>query len=316
MTSVEKSIMRRTFSAARIVEYLATQVRFAWRSRWALLFASPFFILFAIFFAYPLGFAVWLSFTNWLGPEHVTMVGLDNYAKLLHDQRFWSSFGNIVIIFLMYVPPMTALATVFAVILNAGFVRLQGFWRALIFLPNITSMVAAGYVFKVLLETNSGFVNGALGLVGASPIPWLDDPTWARISISLLVTWVSLGFNSLIILSGLQAIPRELEEAARVDGATRRQAFWHITVPLLRPQIIFSFTMSVLGSFQLYTEPYILTKGGPIGATDTPAMEIYNQMFVFVKYGYAAALSIVFMLIVVVVTLLQYRFTSRWEQVW
>jgi ABC-type sugar transport system permease subunit len=186
-------------------------------------------------------------------------------------------------------------------------------WRALIFLPYITSMVAAGYTFRLMLDTNSGAANRALSWFGLGPVPWLDDPWWARISLGLMMIWAWLGYNTVIMLAGLQTIPAELAEAARIDGAGRTQVFRQITVPLLRPVILFSVTLSIIGTFQMYTEPLILTNGGPIRATQTPVMEIFQTTFQNLKFGYAAAMSYVYFAVIVVATLVQFRFFSRGE---
>jgi ABC-type sugar transport system permease subunit len=219
---------------------------------------------------------------------------------------------NVVIIFFICIPLMTFLAVVLAVLLNGRYVRLQGIWRALIFLPYImASTVAATLTFQLLLDTNSGYANTLLSFFGVSPIPWLDDIWWARVSVGLLIFWAWLGFNMLIMLAGLQAIPPEVIEAARVDGAGRIQTFRKIIVPLLRPQIIFSVTLSIIGTFQLFTEPFILTNGGPARATQTPVLEIWNNTFGYLRVGYAAALSYVFLAIIIVVALVQFFFASR-----
>jgi ABC-type sugar transport system permease subunit len=286
-------------------------LRALWRHRWPLLFVSPFFVLFAVFMVYPIAFSLWLSLHQWRGVKAMRWVGLDNYRVLLGDQLFWETMLNSAILFLVYVPLLTFLAVVLASVLNAGFLRLQGLWRALIFLPHITSMVAAGYTFRLMLDTHSGAANRALGWLGLGPVAWLDDRWWARISLGLLMIWAWLGYNTVIMLAGLQTIPPELAEAARVDGAGRVQVFRQITVPLLRPVIVFAVTLSVIGTFQMYTEPLILTSGGPFRSTRTPVMEIFSTTFENLKFGYAAAMSYVYFAVIVVVTLLQLRFVSR-----
>lgn len=288
-------------------------VRALWRYRWPFLFVSPFFVLFGVFALYPILFSLWLSLHSWRGIGPMRWVGLGNYRLLLHDDIFWHAMLNALILFVIYVPVMTCLAVVLAAVLHAGFLRLQGVWRALIFLPHITSMVAAGFTFRLLLDTESGYANRALGWVGLGPVAWLDSPWWARISLGLLMVWAWLGYNTVIMLAGLQTIPAELPEAARVDGANRWQVLRQITVPLLRPVIVFSVTLSIIGTFQMYTEPFILTRGGPIRATDTPVMEIFATTFSNLKFGYAAAMSYVYFVVIVVVTLLQFRFVSREE---
>jgi ABC-type sugar transport system permease subunit len=282
-----------------------------WRYRWPLLFVSPFFLLFAVFFLYPIVFSLWLSLHDTRGLAESRFVGFQNFATLLRDTHFWSSMVNVVILFVIYVPVMTAAAVVLASVLNAGFLRLQGVWRALVFVPHITSMVAAGFTFRLLLDKDSGYANAALGSFGVSPVPWLDDVWWARLSIGLLMIWAWLGYNTVIMLAGLQTIPRELVEAAKVDGANRTQALLRITVPLLKPVIVFAVTLSIIGTFSMFTEPLILTRGGPARATETPVMQIFSTTFAEVKYGYAAAMAYVYFAIVVVVTVVQFRFVTR-----
>jgi lactose/L-arabinose transport system permease protein len=288
-----------------------TSIRSLWRYRWPLLFVSPFFVLFAVFFLYPIVFSLWLSLHDTRGLTDARFVGLQNFDTLFRDTHFWGSMANVVILFAIYVPVMTAAAVVLASVLNAAFVRLRGLWRALIFVPHITSMVAAGYTFRLLLDKDSGYANTALGLFGVSPVPWLDDAWWARLSIGLLMVWAWLGYNTVIMLAGLQTIPRELVEAAKVDGANRTQALLRITVPLLKPVIVFSFTLSIVGTFSMFTEPLILTRGGPARATETPVMQIFTTTFAELKYGYAAAMAYVYFAIVVVVTVVQFRFVTR-----
>jgi ABC-type sugar transport system permease subunit len=290
-------------------------IRSVWRYRWPLVFIAPFFVLFAVFGVYPILFSLWLSLHEWKGVGPMQYVGIENYRFLMRDRLFWGSMRNALILFFLYVPVMTFLAIVLATVLNAGFLRLQGLWRALIFVPHITSMVAAGFTFRLIFDTHSGFANRALGWFGVSPIPWLDDVWWARITLALMMIWAWLGYNTVIMLAGLQTIPTEVSEAARVDGANRVQVFSQITVPLLRPVIIFSVTLSIIGTFQMYTEPLILTQGGPIRATETPVMQIFSTTFQNLKFGYAAAMSYVYFIVIVVVTLLQFRFVSREEQV-
>jgi lactose/L-arabinose transport system permease protein len=285
-----------------------------WRNRWPLLFIAPFFVLFAVFFLYPIVFSLWLALHSTRGLGRAEFVGLGNFELLLRDPLFWGSMGNAAILFLIYVPLLTVLAIVLASVLNAGLLRLQGLWRALIFLPHITSMVAAGYTFRLLLERDGGYVNTALSWFGVSPVPWLDDPWWARISLGLLMIWAWLGYNTVIMLAGLQTIPRELVEAAKVDGAGRVQALLRITVPLLKPVIVFAVTLSIIGTFAMFAEPFVLTRGGPARATETPVMQIFSTTFEEIKYGYAAAMAFVYFAVVVTVTIIQLAFVTRGDE--
>lgn len=283
-----------------------------WRQRWGLLFIAPFFVLFGVFSVYPILFSSWLSFQEWNGvPGRELFVGFENFTYALRDNLFWESMLNVVLIFALHLPLMLFVALVLAVILNQNFLRLQGLWRALIFLPHLTSMVAAGFTFRLILEQETGFANALLTGLGLTSVPWLNDVWWSRVSVSLLLLWAWTGYEMVIFLSALQTIPPELNEAAMMDGANRVQIFWRITVPLLQPVIIFCFTVSLIGTFGLFTEPTILTGGGPIHSTATPTMEIFGNAFTNLKYGYAAALSYIYFLIVVVATVLQLRFTNR-----
>jgi ABC-type sugar transport system permease subunit len=290
---------------------VARRRRFA-RHGWPLLFIAPFFVLFAVFSLYPIGFSAWLSLHDWslIGPAR--WVGLDNYHALLHDALFWQSMLNAALLFLIYVPAMTFLALVLAALLNSRYVRLEGLWRTLIFLPYIMSgTVAAAFTFQLLLDGDAGYANRLLSFVGVSPVPWLGSTWWARISVGLLVLWAWLGYNMLIMLAGLLAIPPELSEAARVDGAGPVRIFFRITVPLLRPVILFSVTLSIIGTFSLFTEPLLLTNGGPANATTTPVIQIWQNTFSFLRVGYSAAMSWVYFAVIVVMALTQFFLVSR-----
>lgn len=292
----------------RSLRHTTPWYRVVWRQRWAYLFISPFFILFAVFALYPIIFSFWLSFHDWNGFTAMEFIGLDNYRRLFRDTYFWNAMLNTVILFFIYVPVMILFAIVLANMLHANYLRFQGIWRALLFLPHLTSMVSAGFIFRLILDTNSGIANRFLAWLSLPPVPWLDSVWWARISLGLLMIWAWLGYNTVIMLAGLQTIPGELNEAARIDGANRSQVFWSITVPLLRPVIVFSLTLSIIGTFQMFTEPFILTRGGPIGSTETPVMQIFTTLFSNIRYGYAAAMSYVFFVTILIAAFLQLRF--------
>ncbi len=277
---------------------------------WPLIFVSPFFILFGIFALYPVGYSFFLSFHEWSGLGDMRFVGLANYRQLMRDGIFWRSMLNVIYIFLLYVPAMVVSALVVASILNAGFLKLQGLWRALIFLPYITSAVAAAFTFSLILD-RQGVANQGLAWLGLAPVPWLESAWGARVSVGLLLFWGGLGYNTVIILAGLQTIPRELRDAARVDGAGPVRVFRHVTVPLLQPVILFVLALTTIGTFQMFTEPYILTEGGPIRATTTPIMQVFGTTFDNLEFGYAAAMSYVYFAIIVVITLLQVRLLNR-----
>jgi lactose/L-arabinose transport system permease protein len=283
------------------------------KARWAYTFISPFYILFAIFGLYPMGLSLYLSFTRWKGVGPMEFAGLVNFGLVLKDKVFWQSMANGVILFFLYVPVMLFLALALAVILNSGRVKGFRFFRTLIFLPFITNMVAAGFTFQILLEKQNGLFNMLLGIIGLPGIPWLESVWWARISLSLLIIWAWLGYNMVIMLAGLQTIPKDLNEAAQVDGASPIQAFFRITVPLMRPVILFCTITSMIGSFGLFTEVSTLTRGGPVNATITPLIRIYGLAFGSYQFGYASAVAYTFFALIFILTIIQFRLNREQE---
>lgn len=283
------------------------------QARWAYTFISPFYILFAIFGLYPMLLSLYLSFTRWKGVGPIEFAGLVNFGLILKDKVFWQSMTNGVILFFLYVPVMLFLALALAVVLNSGRVKGFRFFRTLIFLPFITNMVAAGYAFRILLEKQNGLLNVLLKYAGLSPIPWLEDVWWARISLSLLIVWAWLGYNMVIMLAGLQTIPRDLTEAALIDGASPIQAFFRVIIPLMRPVILFCMITSTIGSFGLFTEVSTLTRGGPVNATLTPLIRIYGVAFGSYQFGYASALAYTFFALIFVLTIIQFRLNRDQE---
>jgi len=305
----ETSVMKRPYSS--IVAKLRQKWNEIYKARWPYLFISPFYILFLIFGVYPILFSLYLSFTEWKGLGPIKFVGLRNFELLLRDKIFWQSMTNGVILFFMYVPIMTFLALVLAVILNSKRVRGFRFFRTLLFIPYIMNIVAAGFTFRLLLNQKYGLVNALLEIFSIPPVPWLESTWGGRISLCLLVIWAWLGYNMVIMLAGLQTIPGELTEAALIDGASPIQAFFYVTIPLMRPVILFSVVLSTMGSFNLFSEIYNLTGGGPINATLTPVIVIFDQAFGNFRLGYASAMSYLYFLILFVLTLLQFRYFGR-----
>ena len=294
---------------------LITRLRQKWteiyKARWPYLFISPFYILFLIFGVYPVLFSLYLSFTEWKGLGPIKFVGLKNFELLLRDKVFLQSMTNGVILFFLYVPIMTFLALVLAVILNSKRVRGFRFFRTVIFIPYIMNIVAAGFTFRLMLNEKYGLVNALLGIFNIAPVPWLESAWGGRVSLALLVIWAWLGYNMVIMLAGLQTIPGELTEAALIDGANPVQAFFYVTIPLMRPVILFSVVLSTMGSFNLFSEIYNLTGGGPVNATLTPVVVIFNQAFGNFRLGYASAMAYVYFLILFVLTLLQFRYFGQ-----
>lgn len=290
----------------------ATRSRFTWnrfqRTIAPYIFISPFYILFAIFMGYPFLFSLYLSFQRWNGLGPMRPVGLQNYTNLVNDQVFLQSLANSVILFFQYVPVLLLSALVLAVLLNSGYLKLQSMFRAVIFLPYVTSLIAISYVFSLLLDRDYGLLNLLLGMVGIPKIGWLSTPTMARISLDFLVIWRWLGYNMVLMLAGLQSIDTQLYEAAKIDGANTLQVFWRITFPLMRPVLLFCLMLSTIGTFSLFTEPLVLTGGGPANATITPVLYLYQQGFNYLKFGYASAIAYVYFVIMAALTLIEMRY--------
>lgn len=290
------------------------------KNRWAYMFISPFFALFFIFQAFPVAYSIYLSVHDWDGIGPKEYVALENYRFLTGPggKAFQQSLQNGVILFFMYVPIMTLLAIVLAVLLNSRRVRGYKIYRTVLFIPYITSMIAAGITFQLLLQQDGGLFNVALEALGAKPQPWLETKWLARVSLSLLITWGWLGYNMVIMLAGLQTISHELTEAARIDGANAVQALFYITIPLLRPVILFSVILSTMGSFGLFNETMALfssTGGaGPLRSTLTPLVYIYGQAFGRFRLGRAAAAGYIYFIFIFVLTLVQLRFVGREEE--
>lgn len=287
------------------------------KNRWAYVFISPFYILFLIFGLLPVLYSIYLSFHKWQGLGSLEFVGLKNFTYLfgVGGKVFWQSILNGIILFVMYVPIMTFVAIVLAVILNSRLVRFFQGYRTMMFAPYVTSMVAAGFTFRLLLENKGGLFNVILNTLRLPGIPWLENIWWAKVSLCLLVIWGWLGYNMVIMLAGLQTIPRELTEAALIDGASSVQAFFRITIPLLRPVILFSVILSTMGSFSLFNEVMALTRStaGPTRATLTTLVQIYFEAFDSFRFGRASAEAYVYFALIFVLTLVQFRYFGREE---
>ncbi len=271
------------------------------------LFILPVLLLFVGFKIYPIVTSLLMSFTTRVNGVDV-FNGVDNYARLWADPTFWKALRNTLTILVFQVPVMLAMALVLALALNTAFVKLMPLWRLGVFLPSVVGLVAYGILFANLLNRDFGLINWVLGWVGVGPIDWLTDPTWAKVAIMLAITWHSTGASAIIYLAGLQSLPRELYEAAEVDGAGRIRQFVSLTIPLLRPIILFTVVMSTIGTLQLFSEPFVITAGGPNNETLTLSMYLYNNAFKFFDFGYASALAWVLALFVTLIGILQVRF--------
>lgn len=269
-------------------------------------FLLPMIIIFCVFMIYPIVKSFILSFYQFKGGEY-NFVGLKNYLTLMKDPILLKGLKNTFIYLIIQVPIMIFLALVLAYFLNQTFLRLKEMFRVSIFLPAVTSLVAYSLVFKLLLNTNYGLVNYLLEALGIGTIDWLNGPISAKVSVMIAITWRWTGYNMVIMLAGLQRIPNEIYEAADIDGASRLQKFMKVTLPLMRPIILFCAITSTIGTLQLFDESYILTNGGPDNETITVAHYLYDSGFRYLKFGYAAAMSYILVVIIAILSFVQFK---------
>lgn len=272
---------------------------------------SPFFILFAIFGAFPVLFSIWISFHSWDGIGQMKWVGLEQYDYLLSDPTFWKTIGNTMIIWVLSTVPMLFLALVIANALHNA-TRFRSFYRIAYFIPNVTSVVAVTLVFGSIFSNNFGLLNAFLQSIGLGKIDWLTQPWGIKIAIATIVTWRWVGYNAIIYLAGLQAISADVYEAAKVDGASPRQVFWRITVPMLRPVILFTAVTSTIGGLQIFTESRVLfgdtnNIGGPGDAGLTIVSYLYQSAFIKNQFGYGAAIGWALFILIVLFSIINWR---------
>ncbi|SHM67841.1 lactose ABC transporter membrane protein [Gracilibacillus kekensis] len=262
----------------------------------------------SLFYFYPMVQAFILSLQSGMG-ANLDFVGFDNYVRLFNDPTFITALTNTILYLLIQVPVMIVLALIFSVLLNDPTLKFRGFFRTAIFLPAVTSLVAYAVIFKYLFG-NDGIVNDLLISLNlmSEPIAWLSDPFWAKITIIIAITWRWTGYNMIFYLSALQNVDKSMYEAARIDGASALQQFFFITIPLLKPIILFTSIVSTIGTLQLFDEVMNITSGGPGNATMTISMYIYNLSFEYTPdFGYAATVSYVILIIVVVLSFIQFK---------
>jgi multiple sugar transport system permease protein len=281
--------------------------------RWApYVFISPFFVLFGVFGVFPLLFSLYLAFQSWeptSGIAAMQFVGFDNFVFAFGDAWFWKSLTNTLWLAVCTGVPQHLVAIPLAVFIHTSFKRLRDGMVGAYFLPYITSTVAIAIMFSSLFSRDYGLVNSALGLVGVPPIDWLNRPEWLKPAVGLIIFWRYLGFNVVLYLAALQTIPKDLYEAATMDGAGRLQQFFHITLPSLKPMIYFGVMLSVIGGLQIFEEPFILTngKGGADQAAMTSGVYLFRMAFDFNDFGGSSAMSWILFAVVAGLTWLTNR---------
>ncbi|RXR22756.1 sugar ABC transporter permease [Oerskovia turbata] len=300
----------------------STSSRSRWRNRgWVLFFLLPSAVPLVVFTLAPMVNSLWVSLHDWNLVSPMTWVGLDNYADLLTSSDTWRVLGNTLFYILGYLPLVYVGGLGLAMLLNRA-LKGRTFFRAAYFLPVITSWVVVALVWQWLLNPSNGLVNqliqpvldGLNGLFGTDMTApgWWTDPQWAMPSVILASAWKDLGFVMVILLAGLQAIPGDVLEAARVDGAGAWKRFWHITFPLLSPSTFFVLVISLINGFQVFDQVYVMTGGGPSGASQVVVGQIYDLTFRYGRAGDASALSWILFVLILIVTALQMRGQRRW----
>ena len=286
-----------------------------WRQYLAI---SPFYLVFAVFSLFPVFFSLFLAFQHWDGLSEMDFVGFQQFGFLLKDPVFWLSVRNTLAIWVLSTVPTLFGALVLAALVHSV-KRFKGFYRIALFLPNVTSIVAVTIFFGAVFSNNFGLVNAILGTVGIPPIAWLSNPWLIKVVIALLMTWMWTGYNMIIYLAGLQAIPPEVHEAARIDGAGPVRAFFSVTLPMLRPIILFTVVISTINGLQSFSEPQVLfgtnaanaALGGPGQAGLTTLLYFYQEAFMNNDYGYGAAIVWAFFRLILVLVVLNWWLVQR-----
>ncbi|WP_096190534.1 carbohydrate ABC transporter permease [Evansella halocellulosilytica] len=276
------------------------------------LFISPFYLLFAVFGLFPIVFSFYLAFFRWDGLGDMTYVGLNNFTIIFQDPLFWKSVYNTIIIGLMGTAPQLVVGLLLAYALNSALVRYKSVFRVAIFLPYVTSIVAVAIVFSVIFSNQEGgLVNSFLGLFGVEPITWTRSEWGAKVAISAMIFWRWVGYNTIIYLAGMQSIPNDLYEAAKIDGASVRQQIWYITIPMLKPFIFFTVFTSTIGALQVFAEPQIFQGRGGREEGITIVLYLYREAFASNYFGTASATAIVLFLMIIVLAVTNLFLANR-----
>ena len=275
-------------------------------------FLAPSLALIGVFFFLPVVASLLLSVTDFdlygiADPSNTRFVGLENYSRLMKTPDFWLALRNTFYFAFVGGPLTIAVSLSAALLLSSKLVRFKGFFRTIYFTPFVTTLVAVAIVWKYLYHTRYGLFNYALGAIGIGPVDWLGDPHWAMPAIILMAVWKSFGYNMLIFIAGLQAIPEELYDAAEIDGASAVRRFFSITLPMLAPTLVFVTVITMIGYFQLFAEPYVMTQGGPLRSTTSVVLLMYEEGFRWWRMGNAASIAFVLFIVILLATLVQFR---------
>lgn len=275
------------------------------------LFLTPNLIGFLLFFVFPVIASLWVSFNDWNLLTPPTFIGAQNYQHLLTDNVFWQTLWNTIYFSLCSVPLSIGLSLVLAIFLNQK-IRGINFFRAAFFLPTICSVVSIALIWQWLFDYQTGLINHVLGFMKLGPFPWINSPYWAMPSVIMVAVWRNIGLNMVIFLAGLQGVPAEMYEAAKIDGANAWEIFWNVTWPMVSPTTFFVTVTSMIGSFQVFDVTTVMTNGGPANATNTLVMLIYQHAFQFFRMGYASGIAYILFGIVLILTIVQTISSKKW----
>ncbi|MCA0986950.1 carbohydrate ABC transporter permease [Guptibacillus algicola] len=282
------------------------------QAKHGLMFIAPAVLILFVFSIVPIIIAFFISFTDlnlkgladW---SNISFIGFENYVELFSDELFHKSIYNTIFYVLIGVPLVIFFSLGIALLLNYGTSKLFTVFRAVYYMPSITNIIAVAVVWGYLYNTEYGLFNYLLSLLSADKIPWLTDPTIAKLSLIILAVWKGIGINMIIFLAALQGIPQSYYEAAKIDGANRFQTLFYVTIPLLRYATFFVTVTTLIGWMQFFEEPFVMTDGGPLDGTISIALFIYKNGFQFSEFGYAAAGSFILFIFIIVTTLVQFK---------
>jgi multiple sugar transport system permease protein len=279
-------------------------------------FVGPALAVIGVFFVLPVAAGLALSVTDFdiyalADLSNLRFVGWRNYTRLLETPLFWQAFGNTAYFVVAGVPLSLAVSLGAALLLHSRLARWKGFYRTALFAPVVTTLVAVAVIWRYLFNTRYGFLNYALGFAGIDPIDWLGDPHWAMPAIIVFAVWKSFGYNMVILLAGLQSIPADLYEAARIDGASYFERFVHVTLPMLSPLFTLVAIITVAGYFQLFAEPYVMTQGGPLQSTVSVLYFMYEEGFKWWSLGSASAVAFLLFAFILGITFVPMRMARR-----
>lgn len=297
-------------STAIIIEQQRKKLPFLSKNILPYLLVSPYLLFVIVFVLFPVFFCFFLTFNKWniIAPMH--FIGIENYTRLFHDALFWTAIGNTLKFLLVHIPLQLIVSLALAELLNQK-IRALSFFRASFFMPVIVSGVVITILWQQLLGYDAGLINRFLTHFGLQKVGWLVNPDVAIYSIAIMATWKNVGLYVILFLVGLQTVPPQYYEAAKLEGANRWQRFYHITLPMINPTIFMVVILSTIGGFSLFIEPYIMTGGGPMNRTLSAVLYIYKQAFQYYNMGYSATLGFFYAIIIMTVVILQKKLIEK-----